>query len=87
MFHRATKGTNASLYGHGLPVYYHNCADVSIEGVDDNSRLQPKGIEVVDVPDDDYLQHVNAPEDCAGEYMGKGPDQKEIDANLHDTWN
>ncbi|KAF9346818.1 hypothetical protein BGX26_001671 [Mortierella sp. AD094] len=65
-----------------LPQYYHNCADVSIEGVDDG-ELPSKSIEIVDFAG--HRQDVTAPGDGA-EDVGKGPERDEVDANLHDEW-
>ncbi|KAG0008495.1 hypothetical protein BGZ80_003371, partial [Entomortierella chlamydospora] len=65
-----------------LPQYYHNCADVSIEGVK-NGKLPSKSIKIVDFAG--HQQGITAPGDDADD-LGKGPSRDEINANLHDKW-
>ncbi|KAF9157878.1 hypothetical protein BGX20_003678 [Mortierella sp. AD010] len=65
-----------------LPQYYHNCADVSIEGVK-NGKLPSKSIKIVDFAG--HQQGVTAPGDNADD-LGKGPSRDEINANLHGKW-
>ncbi|KAF9438292.1 hypothetical protein BGZ76_008770 [Entomortierella beljakovae] len=67
-----------------LPQYYHNCADVSIQGVK-NGVLPSTGIEIVNF--DGHPKGVTAPGDGAGEHTGEGPNSKEKDANRYSAWN
>ncbi|KAG0317470.1 hypothetical protein BGZ99_006284 [Dissophora globulifera] len=66
-----------------LPQYYHNCVDVTVEGVK-GGKLPRKGIHIVDFAG--HPQRIRAAGDGAGENMGKGPNHVEIKANLHSTW-
>ncbi|KAK3818340.1 MAG: hypothetical protein J3Q66DRAFT_439444 [Benniella sp.] len=66
-----------------IPQYYHNCADMEIQGVADG-LLPSKSIQIVDFSP--HKEGVTAPGDDAGESTGDGLNQSEIDANLYGSW-
>ncbi|KAG0221530.1 hypothetical protein B0O80DRAFT_500258 [Mortierella sp. GBAus27b] len=66
-----------------LPQYYHNCADVVIQGVE-NGTLPATGIQIVDFPP--HKMDVKAPGDDKDENMGDGPNKAEKAANLGGEW-
>lgn len=67
-----------------VPQFYINCADVEIEGSSDGKWPRRKGIQIVDAPG--YPQNVVKPGDDAGNMMGKGPHQDDVDRNLKGKW-
>lgn len=62
-----------------LPQYYHNCADVTIDGVK-NGKLPSKSIQIVDFPG--RRTGVTENGDGNKHKASTGPSRKEIDNNM-----
>lgn len=63
--------------------FYQNCADVSIQGVD-NGVYSKAGIDIVDVKG--FKSGVAAEGDGAGDKEGRGPLPAEVKNNLNGVW-